>query len=117
MHEKFIAKGINRPEKLLQLQWQRSQLLDNYHVACIKAKLTLFKADGVIPIYQPYESPFNHWEKYSIYPVKLHHVPGDHETMFQEPHVAVLTKKILNCLHRNEKILGYSSKSKIINVI
>ncbi|MBP6918434.1 MAG: amino acid adenylation domain-containing protein [Legionellaceae bacterium] len=105
MSEKFKADGIDSAEKLLKLQWQRAQLLDNYKITSIEAKLTLFKANEITSVYQPYaSSPLNHWENYSTHPIKLHHVSGDHETMFQEPHATTLSQLIMNELNNINKI-------------
>lgn len=98
LREKFQANGIIRADSLFKLQWQRAQLLEHYKFKCINLKLTLFKAEETISIYQPYESPFNHWESYSTQPILLYSVPGDHETMFQEPDVTILAQKLTTCL-------------------
>ena len=102
MQEKFISKGIFRSEALLKLQWYRLQMYAKYQTPIIDFKLTLFKAMDTIPIYQSVEDKFNHWEHYSIQPIKRFLVPGDHETMFQEPNVAVLGKKLNQCLNESE---------------
>lgn len=114
MREKYVAKGIDRAEKLLRLQWQRVQMLDKYRIGSVSIKLTLFKAHEVTPIYQAYESPLNHWESCSACPVELHRVPGDHETMFQEPNAKVLAKKIMDCLNRSEELKHYRKKITLV---
>ncbi len=98
MRSQFLSKGITKAEHLLDLQWQRAKLLDNYRFTRLGAPLTLFKAMQVNSVYQPYDAPFNHWDKYSTFKVIRHQTPGDHETMFQEPHVKILAEKLLDCL-------------------
>lgn len=104
LQDKFRAKGIEHAEALFDLQRQRADLLDQYVFQRTRAPLTLFKAEKTIFIYQPYEDPYNHWGPYCTQSVDVHRVPGDHETMFQEPHVRVLMQKLNACLQRiNEK--------------
>lgn len=99
LRQKFEGKGIDRAESLFQLQWQRAQLLDNYRFNRIDTKLTLFKAKETISIYEPYEDSFNHWEPYSTEKITRYWVPGDHETMFQEPNTSILGEKVTAALN------------------
>ena len=98
MHNKFLSKGIKRAESLLALQWQRSQLIANYQVPVLNHKLTLFKAMETADVFQSIEARLNHWENYSTQGVALHRVPGNHETIFEEPQVKVLAHQINQCL-------------------
>ena len=40
------------------------------------------------------------WDAISSGPVEVHHVPGDHITMLNEPHVKVLAQKLNQCLEK-----------------
>lgn len=132
MQNNFAGIGITRADILLKLQWQRSRLLKKYKVVFINQKLILFKAMETIPIYQSYEAPFNLWEVYSSQHIEVHHIPGDHETIFQEPNVRVLADKLNTCLNEiadscllNKKVddkvkkkeLSYFQESVIIKFI
>lgn len=98
MQKEFLAKGILHAEALLELQWCRSQMIAQYKLPVLPNKLTLFKAMDTVDVFQPIEAPLNHWEGYSKRSIDLHKVPGDHESMFQEPNVAILGQKLNNCL-------------------
>jgi amino acid adenylation domain-containing protein/non-ribosomal peptide synthase protein (TIGR01720 family) len=102
MHEKFLARGILRPETLLRLQWYRLQMYAQYQTPRIDFNCTLFKAADTISIYQSVEDQFNHWEYYSTHPIERYFVPGDHETMFQEPNIAILGLKLKECIDKIE---------------
>ncbi|MCE3237594.1 MAG: hypothetical protein K0R24_575 [Gammaproteobacteria bacterium] len=92
MHEKFVDKGIARADKLLKLQWQRSQMNHRYRPPYLPKKLTLFKAENTLPLFQPIDDSLNHWGAYSSQPIELCMIPGDHETMFNEPNVQMLAE-------------------------
>jgi amino acid adenylation domain-containing protein len=98
MQENFNAIAIEGVEDLFSLQWKRAQMLDKYNINPIDAKLTLFKAAETIPVYQPYSSPLNGWEKCSTQSIGFDLIPGDHETIFQYPNVEFLAKALNNCL-------------------
>jgi amino acid adenylation domain-containing protein/non-ribosomal peptide synthase protein (TIGR01720 family) len=102
MREKFSRKGLFQAEALLKLQWSRVQMYAQYQTPIVDHKLTLFKAVLTVPVYQSVEDQFNHWEYYSAQPIARYIVPGDHETMFQEPHVADLGQKLNSCLNELE---------------
>jgi len=99
MHNMFAAKGLDG-EFLLKLQWARSRINNEYVPPYIPQQLTLFKANKLLSIFEPIENTFNHWEQYSTIPIEMYNVPGDHESMFQEPNVAVLGSKLNECLNR-----------------
>jgi thioesterase domain-containing protein len=44
------------------------------------------------------DEPVMGWDKFSSQPVESHDVPGNHATMFAEPHVPVLAKQLRACL-------------------
>lgn len=98
MAMKFQSYNIAQSQKLLNLQWHRSQMLDKYLHPFLETKVTLFKAAETILPYQSYESRFNHWDKYTPYPIERHIVSGDHETMFQEPYVRGLVSELNKCI-------------------
>lgn len=100
MEQQFIDKGILLPEKLLHLQWHRSQMNNKYIPPRLNIELFLFKAAEILPIFKTIENPFNHWENYSTIPINCELVPGDHETIFNEPNVLVLAKKLNNLINK-----------------
>ncbi len=102
MENIFVAKGIDKAENLLKLQWARSKMNNRYRAPYLLNKLTLFKAEKTLEIFKSMEAPYNHWDKHSALSIELHMVPGDHETMFQEPNVIILAEKLNQCLNESE---------------
>jgi amino acid adenylation domain-containing protein len=93
----FGKLALQKPESLFDIQWQRLSLLKNYQVKKTAFPMVLFKSQEILPVFQEINSAFNHWEK--IFDrKKLHYylVPGNHETMFQRPHVETLATLIDN---------------------
>jgi amino acid adenylation domain-containing protein len=82
-------------ESLFDIQWHRLNLLKNYHVKNVGCLMALFKSEVILPIFQEINSPLNHWdnifEREKLY---YYLVPGNHETMFQKPHVEILASRI-----------------------
>lgn len=101
-HQQSVIDFKNKGELLLELQWNRYELLINYRTPILYTKLTLFKAIETLGSFMPEKAIFNHWEKYSALPVEVYRVPGNHETMFQEPHLAILGNKLNHCLQEIE---------------
>lgn len=54
------------------------------------------------------------WNQFSVEPVDIHVVPGDHITMMAEPHVQVLAKRLRVYLEQTPNLLGISSRPKSI---
>lgn len=98
MQEKFVLKNILKTDILIKLQWRRLRMYADYQVPRVDFKLTLFKAEDTILAYRTVEDGCNHWEHYTVQPIERYLVPGDHETMFQEPQVATLSQKLNACL-------------------
>jgi amino acid adenylation domain-containing protein/non-ribosomal peptide synthase protein (TIGR01720 family) len=100
MQEKFYSIGILGSESLLSLQLQRVQMYSKYKMPKINLKLTLFKAERIISVYQSInDGDFNLWNYYSDYPIEKYVVPGDHESMFHEPNVKVLARELMGRLN------------------
>jgi thioesterase domain-containing protein len=91
LRAEFNKQGLPQPEKLFDIQWQRLNLLWKYQIEEIVAPMALFKSKEILPIFKEVDAPMNHWEKFSD-PTKIscYLVPGNHETMFQKPHVETL---------------------------
>jgi len=102
--KKYIDSEIYNAEFLLKLQSHRENLLIQYKLPIIQSKLVLFKAEELNEIFK-YNAPFNWWEEYSAQPIEFHLVPGDHESMFYEPHIKTLASKLNDSL--NIKMASY----------
>lgn len=82
----------------LASQWQRMQLLLQYSPSILDCKITLFKAQTLLPEYIVIDDPYNHWQSYSQYPMDAFYVSGDHDTLFSVSNIASLSEKLLKCL-------------------
>ena len=107
MEQQFLDKGVLVPEKILQLQWQRSQLNRTYIPPKLPIKLHLFKASDLLPIFKTMEDPYNHWRGYSSQAIEVIQTPGNHETMFQEPNVQYLAKTLSEHLNTCELLVKH----------
>ncbi len=63
----------------------------------LKDKITLFKALHTDVL----NDETNYLSSFSTYPIQVHTVPGDHESMLTQPYVKILAKKILICLKKD----------------
>ncbi|MDP3705055.1 MAG: amino acid adenylation domain-containing protein [Legionellaceae bacterium] len=84
-------------EKMLQ---HRLNMMINYTHKKVPAKLVLFKATDLLLEYKDIDKEDNHWTNYSNLPIDIFHVPGDHNTMLQNPNVADLAKYIQKYLDK-----------------
>jgi len=98
LHREFMAKGIQHAEQFLELQFKRIQMSHRYQPPSIDFPLTLFKAADTLPLFKSIESPANRWEDYTAKNIVTYRVPGDHETMFQDPQVVTLVHYLNQCL-------------------
>lgn len=90
----FKKYGLPPPEILFDIQWFRLNLLWKYQLGLIECPIVLFKSEEILPAFIEIDSPHNHWEDFSNNQIETIIVPGNHETMFQEPHVYQLSEYI-----------------------
>ncbi|ARG98586.1 amino acid adenylation domain-containing protein [Legionella micdadei] len=88
----FERYGLPSPEILFDIQWYRLQLLWKYQLGLIEHPIVLFKSKEIMPAFAEIDAPFNHWEQFTDKPIQLINTPGNHESMFQEPHVYELAR-------------------------
>ena len=93
----FKKYGLPKPESLLDIQWFRLNLLWQFNMQLIESPIALFKSQELLPAFAEIDAPLNHWEQFSNNEIIRFTVPGNHETMFQEPHVDTLSR--LLCDH------------------
>lgn len=91
--DRYMKNFISNPNFLLELQWHREKLLTDYELPTIHSNFILFKAAMLNEMFD-YEAALNWWDDYVQYPITCYVVPGDHETMFTEPHVKHLAEKL-----------------------
>ena len=103
---------------LLKLQKHRMSMLRYYKIPLVDAKITFFKAEELWPVFKEMATSSNCWEPFSTKPVDTHMVPGNHETMFWEPHVQMLADKIHQSINKidNQNLPGIIRKMSFENV-
>lgn len=72
---------------------QRLNMMLRYDYKSIKNEVVLFKAQELLSEYKAIEAPDNHWSKYISHLSSII-IPGDHNTMMQDPCVSVLAAKV-----------------------
>ncbi len=77
----------------------RFNMLWNYKMSKITQQLTLFKSQELLPVFKSIDSPDNHWNKYTINPVDIYSIPGNHQTIFQLPNVQILASKLADAIN------------------
>jgi amino acid adenylation domain-containing protein len=103
---------------LLKLQKHRMSMLRYYKIPLVNAKITFFKAEELWPVFKEMPVSSSCWEPFSTKPVDTHMVPGNHETMFWEPHVQVLADKIHQSIDKieDQNLPGIIRKMSFVNV-
>lgn len=102
IEEDFKHYGLPCPTIIFNIQWSRLKLLWNYKLQLIEAPMALFKSEELLPAFAEIDAPLNHWEKYSSSPIQRFSIPGNHESMFQEPHVFTLAEKLETYLNQED---------------
>ncbi|CAM4448301.1 MAG: Tyrocidine synthase 3 [Legionella sp.] len=90
----FKKYGLPKPEILLDIQWFRLNLLWKFEMQLIESPMALFKSQNLLPAFAEIDAPLNHWEQFSNNEISRYMTPGNHETMFQEPHVDSLARMV-----------------------
>lgn len=102
--QQYQNYGLTNSDTLLELQWHREEMLINYKLPRIYSKLILFKAEKLTELFN-YDAPLNWWDNYMSGEIICHLVPGTHETMFSEPHLSILSKKLNTSLSAINNVL------------
>jgi polyketide synthase PksJ len=93
-----LPKGIENEVLWEELLQHRLTMMLNHPLKKITAKLSLFKASEILLEYQEINAEDNHWSAYSSFPIDLYPVPGNHNSMLQEPNSIILAKYVQECL-------------------
>ncbi len=96
----MLPNNTKIPELLLDLRWQRQQLVAHYQAERRPYHLALFKADTLSPVLEPIQEKYNQWRDYCELPIYRYLVPGDHETLLNDPNANVLYQGITDCLKK-----------------
>lgn len=112
----MLPSEIALPELLLDLTWQRQQLIVQYEVQKRPYNLALFKASTLTPVLEPIQEEFNHWRDFCEFSINKYDVPGDHESMLNEPNAPVLYRAILDYLNKYALVENGDIKDKTYGV-
>ena len=91
--QSFLMKPI------IDIHWQRSNMLSKYKLECIPVTLTLFKSLETMLVFKSIDCDDNGWQPYTN-KLNIIRVPGTHESMFYGDNVSTLGKKILEYLQK-----------------
>ncbi|MBN3958493.1 non-ribosomal peptide synthetase [Nostoc sp. NMS8] len=91
------------------------QAMRNYVPQVYPESITLFRAkEEIIHDFDNPEwstdDPLLGWGKYSTQPIQAIEVPGDHFSIFVEPHIQELTKHLRNCIDNSVRDINQGSK-------
>lgn len=86
--------GLEKRKLWEDLLQQRLNIMKKYQYKKIQHPLILFKAIELLPEYREINAPDNHWSQFTPFPVTIRNIPGDHNTMLQEPSVGILAQAI-----------------------
>ncbi|KTD36799.1 peptide synthetase, non-ribosomal [Legionella nautarum] len=100
-HQKY---QLSNSAALLELQWHREKMLMHYKLPQLQCPFMLFKAEILTEIFN-YDAPLNWWENVISGNIHCHLVPGDHESMFSEPHIRILARKLNESLNSLNTVL------------
>ncbi len=89
---------IDNNQKLIDLSWERMQLLQNYSIPDVAEKIILFKAKKILSEYEKVDHRINHWDKFAKGGIEVIDCAGDHETILQPPFVLSLAQKLNSIL-------------------
>ncbi|GAA6618281.1 amino acid adenylation domain-containing protein [Scytonema sp. NUACC26] len=99
--------GIKQLRRMMQVFKTNYQSASVYMPQAIyPARVTFFKASEIDAVSNDYSEMLDElgldWDKFSAQPLKLHFVPGNHNTMLNEPHVQVLAEQLTICIERSQ---------------
>lgn len=93
-----------RLRRIFRINKAHCQALECYFPQSYSGEITFFKAEQTIPnvqsTLQTSDPRLLGWDKISDKPVMLYEIPGDHFSIWDEPHVQVLANHLKNCINR-----------------
>jgi amino acid adenylation domain-containing protein len=95
---------ISEKKSLIDLQWQRMQLLLNHVPSTMSSaqaqdiNIISFKAKDRLDEYMCIDDPKNHWQKYCQNIITSYLVDGDHESILKEPNVKYIAENLIKLL-------------------
>jgi amino acid adenylation domain-containing protein len=104
----------------LNLQWSRVQLLGQHTIEPhINYRVVLFRAREHYAAFKIASEPNNYWQQYfaqSPQQLMKIDVPGDHETMFEQPNIQQLAQRLDEVITQKYQPVGNMEQSKQIAI-
>ncbi|MCK4609111.1 MAG: hypothetical protein KAT71_06495, partial [Gammaproteobacteria bacterium] len=94
---KLAAQPPAAPDYFRKLTQHRIELLKNHKIDAIEHQLTLFKAQKT----KQKAAENNFWDRYVAKPVTTFLIPGDHESILEEPNVQELAQRLGDALNKS----------------
>lgn len=80
----------------------RLNMMLRYPYKSLQSPMVLFKAQDLLPEYREMDAPDNHWAQY-VSDFLIVTVPGDHNSMMLEPHIARLIEEMNPSLKEKQR--------------
>jgi len=87
--------------RMMRVQDAHDQALREYKPSVYEGKLTLIRAENPNDGFQ-FDSELG-WGALAAGGIEIFDVPGEHETIFHEPHVRLLATKMSSCIEKARK--------------
>jgi thioesterase domain-containing protein len=101
MLENMRMAGLALPEdgatwllQQLQIARARIQARQDYQPQIYPGRITLFHAreQGALELHPELQLDWQQWQEFTHEPMEIYQVPGDHDSLLNEPHVQVLAQ-------------------------
>jgi thioesterase domain-containing protein len=103
---KYAQYGGQFIQRVLRIFKARVRAVNNYSPSIYHGQITLFRAsEGISDIADEVDQTLG-WGELSPRPVEVHFVPGTHDMIVFEPHVAVLAARLTECITRSLLVPG-----------
>ena len=96
--KKQTLNNSDKQQVFENLVRERLQMMQQHTHRKIIAPVSLFKAQEVLAEYQAIDCKDNHWSQYLALPLKIINIPGDHNSMLEQPHVQTLAHELECCI-------------------
>ncbi|MDR3442063.1 MAG: amino acid adenylation domain-containing protein [Legionella sp.] len=90
----FCGTHKNLSSNLVDLAWERMQLLLAHQPTQMSQDMVLFKATDLLDDYKPIDHPLNGWSKYNNGIITCHNIEATHETILNQHNGQIITNII-----------------------
>lgn len=96
------------PDKITDFNYEQEnqQVANRYAIRSFAGRMTLFKATERLNVSSAFVDNELSWQQLAADGLEVHHIPGDHLGMLQEPYVQTLGDALQRCLAKATSIKG-----------